>query len=110
MEQTQIETLETLQKISRPHINLRISSSGEVDIKGDIRSDDLQAILDSSHLRNKLYLKHQKQLDRESNLMVCYIGLVFSTLVALTCFCLLNQSPKSQNYQSSGVPNHVVNG
>jgi hypothetical protein len=110
MEETQIETLKPLQKISRPHINLRISNSGEVDIKGDIRSDDLQAILDSSHLRNKLFLEHQKQLDHESNLMVCYIGLVFSTLVALTCFCLFNQSPKSHTYQSLGVINHVVNG
>jgi hypothetical protein len=110
MEETQIETLKPLQKISPPQFNLRISNTGEIDLRGDIKGEDLQAILDSSHLRNKLYLKHQKQLDRESNLMVCYIGLVFSTLVALTCFCLLNQSPKSQNYQSSGVPNHVVNG
>ncbi len=110
MEETQLETLKPLQKISRPHINLRISNSGEVDIKGDIRSDDLQAILDSSHLRNKLYLDHQKQLDHESNLMAIYIGLIFSSLIALTCFCLLNQSPKSHTYQSLGAINHVVNG
>jgi len=110
MEQTQVETLKPLQKISPPQFNLRISNTGEIDLRGDIKGEDLQAILDSSHLRNKLYLKHQKQLDRESNLMVCYIGLVFSTLVALTCFCLLNQSPKSQNYQTSVDPNNVVNG
>jgi hypothetical protein len=107
MEETQIKVIDPLQKISRPQFNLRISNSGEVDIKGDIRSDDLQAILDISHLRNKLYLKHQKQLDHESNLMVIYIGLVFSTLVALTCFCLLNQSPKNHTYQSLGAINYV---
>ena len=110
MEETQIETQLQLQKISRPQFNLRISNSGEVDIKGDIRSDDLQAILDISHLRNKLYLKHQKQLDRESNLTVCYIGLIFSTLVGLIAFCLLNQSPKSHTYQSLGAINYVHHG
>ena len=110
MEETQLNTLEALQKISRPHINLRISNSGEIDLQGDIKGEDLQSILDSSHLRNKLYLDHQKQLDRESNLMVCYIGLVFSTLVALTCFCLLNQSPKPHTYQSLGVSIYVHNG
>jgi hypothetical protein len=110
MEETQIETLEALQKISPPQFSLRISSSGEVDLRGDIKSDDLQVILDSSHLRNKLFLKHQKQLDRESNLTVCYIGLIFSTLVGLTCFCLFNQSPKSHTYQSLGVSNYAHNG
>ena len=111
MEEAQIEKHEILQKISAPQFNLRISSTGEVDIKGDIKSDDLQAILDSSHLRNKLYLKHQKQLDRESNLTVCYIGLIFSTLVGLIAFCLLNQSPKYPTYQQSlGVSNYVDHG
>jgi hypothetical protein len=110
MEQTQVETLKPLQKISPPQFNLRISNSGEVDIKGDIKGEDLQVILDSSHLRNKLYLEHQKQLDHESNLMVIYIGLIFSTLVGLTCFCAMNQSQKPHTYQSSGVSNYVVNG
>jgi hypothetical protein len=110
MEETQLNTLEALQKISRPHINLRISNSGEIDLRGDIDSEDLQSILDSSHLRNKLYLDHQKQLDRDSNLMAIYIGLVFSSLIALTCFCLLNQSPKNHTYQSLGAINYVVNG
>ena len=109
MEEAQIEKHEILQKISAPQFNLRISSTGEVDIKGDIKSEDLQAILDISHLRSKLYLKHQKHLDHESNLVVIYIGLVFSTLIGLTCFCLFNQSPKNQNYQS-GVINYVHNG
>lgn len=110
MEEAQIKVIEPLQKISPQQLNLRISNQGEIDIKGDIKSDDLQVILDSSSLRTKLYLEHQRQLDRESNLMVVYIGLVFSTLVGLTCFCLFNQSPKSQNYQSLGVPSYVANG
>jgi hypothetical protein len=88
MEETQIKTLETLQKISPPQFNLRISNQGEVDVRGDVKSDDLQAILDISHLRNKLYLDHQKHLDHESNLMIIYIGLIFSSLIGLTCFCL----------------------
>jgi hypothetical protein len=110
MEQTQLETLEALQKISPPQFNLRISNSGEIDLRGDIKGEDLQAILDSSHLRNKLYLDHQKQLDHESNLAACYIGVIFSSLIGLTCFCLLNQSPKSQNYQSLGVSSNVYYG
>ncbi len=110
MEKTQVKTLEPLHKISPPQLNLRISNTGEIDLRGDIRSDDLQAILDSSHLRNKLYLEHQKHLDHESNLMVIYIGLIFSILVGLTCFCLLNQSPKTHTYQSLGVSNHVYYG
>lgn len=108
MEQTPIETQEIIQKIS-PQFNLRISNTGEVVIKGDIKGEDLQAILDSSHLKNKLYLEHQRQLDHESNLMVCYIGLIFSSLIGLTCFCLFNQSPKPHN-QSLGVPSYVHNG
>jgi hypothetical protein len=110
MEETQVETLKPLQKISRPQFDLRISSTGEIALRGDIDSEDLQSILDSSHLRNKLYLDHQKQLDHESNLMVIYIGLVFSTLVGLTCFCAMNQSQKPHTYQSLGVINHVHNG
>lgn len=105
----QIKALETPQKIS-PQFNLKISNTGEIDIKGDIKSDDLQAILDSSHLRSKLYLEHQKHLDHESNLMVVYIGLVFLALIALACFCLFNQSPKPHTYQSLGVSNYVANG
>jgi hypothetical protein len=110
MEEPQIKTLETLQKISPKQFKLRISNQGEIDLRGDIKSDDLQAILDSSHLRNKLYLEHQKQLDHESNLMIVYIGLVFSSLIGLTCFCLFNQSPKTHTYQSLGVPSYVDHG
>jgi hypothetical protein len=110
MEETQIKTLEPLQKISPTQFKLRISNQGEIDIKGDIKSDDLQAILDSSHLRNKMFLEHQKHLDHESNLMIVYIGLVFSTLVGLTCFCLFNQSSKNHTYQSLGVPSYVDHG
>ena len=109
MEEAQIKTLEPLQKIS-PQFNLKISNTGEIALQGDILSDDLQAILDSSHLRNKLYLDHQKQLDHESNLMVVYIGLIFSTLVGLACFCLFNQSPQPHTYQSLGVSNYVDHG
>ena len=114
MEELQLKTLEPLQKISRPSLNLRISNQGEIDLQGDVASEDLQAILDSSYLRNSLYLEHQKQLDRESNLMVLYIGLIFSSLIGLISFCALNQSPKYQNYrtyqQSLGVQNHEFNG
>ena len=110
MEQTQIEAQEILQKISAPQFNLRISNTGEIDLQGDIKSEDLQSILDSSHLRNKLYLEHQKHLDHESNLMACYIGLIFSSLIGLTCFCLLNQSPKNHTYQSSGISSYVYHG
>jgi hypothetical protein len=110
MEQTQIETQEILQKIS-PQFNLKISNQGELDIKikGDIKGEDLQAILDSSHIRNKMFLEHQKHLERETNLMVIYIGLIFSSLIGLTCFCLFNQSPRTNTYQL-GVISYVHNG
>ena len=114
MEELQLKTLEPLHKISRPQFNLKLSKQGEIDLQGDINSDDLQAILDSSYLRNSLYLEHQKQLDRESNLMVVYIGLIFSSLIGLMCFCALNQSPKYQNYRtyqhSYRIENHEFNG
>ena len=110
MEETQIATQEILHKISRPPLNLRISNQGEIDIKGDINSTDLQIILDASYLKTNLYLEHQKQLDRESNLMVLYIGLIFSGLIGLIAFCFFNQSPKYQNYrtyqQSYRIENH----
>jgi len=110
MEETQIKTLETLQKISPPQFKLKISNTGEIDLRGDIKGEDLQAILDSSYLRNSLHLEHQKQLDHESNLISIYIGLVLSTLIGLTCFCLFNQSPKNHTYQSLGVPSYVDHG
>ena len=114
MAETQLEVQEIIHKISRPQFNLKVSNQGEIDVQGDIASEDLQAILDSSYLRNSLYLEHQKELDRESNLMVIYIGLVFSTLVGLICFCALNQSPKYQNYRtyqhSYRIENHEFNG
>ena len=111
MAESQIEVQEILHKISHPQFNLKISNQGEIDIQGDINSDDLQAILDSSYLRNSLYLEHQKRLDRESNLMVIYIGLIFSTLVGLICFCALNTNQKYSTYQQSlGVKNYEFNG
>ena len=114
MAETQLEVQEIIHKISRPQFNLKVSNQGEIDLQGDIASEDLQAILDSSYLRNTLYLEHQKQLDRESNLMVIYIGLIFSTLIGLICFCALNQSSKYQNYHtyqhSYRIENHEFNG
>ena len=106
MEEIQVQ--ETLQKMS-PKLNLRISNKGEVDLQGVVNSTDLQNILDNSHLRNKLYLEYQKQIDRESNLMVIYIGLVFSSVIGLICFCAMNQS-KTTYQQSLGVQNYVHNG
>ena len=111
MEETQLATQEILQKISRPPLNLRISNQGDIALQGDIDSTDLQTILDASYLKSSLYLEHQKQLDRESNLMVMYIGLIFSTLVGLICFCALNTNQKYPTYQQSlGIKNHEFNG
>ena len=104
----EIQVHETLQKMS-PKLNLRISNQGEVDLQGVVNSTDLQNIIDNSHLRNKLYLEYQKQIDRESNLMVIYIGLVFSSVIGLICFCAMNQS-KTTYQQSLGVQNYVHNG
>jgi hypothetical protein len=110
MEESQIATQEILHKISRPPLNLRISNHGDIALQGDINSDDLQTILDASYLRNSLYLEHQKQLDRESNLMVLYIGLIFSSLIGLIAFCFFNQSPKYPTQHSYRIENHECNG
>ena len=111
MEESQIVTQEILHKISHPQFNLKISNQGDIALQGDIDSTDLQTILDASYLKTNLYLEHQKQLDRESNLMVCYIGLIFSTLIGLICFCALNTNQKYPTYQQSlGVQNHEFNG
>ena len=111
MEEPQLKTLELLQKISRPPLTLKISNQGELDLQGDINSDDLQTILDASYLKTNLYLEHQKQLDRESNLMVIYIGLIFSSLIGLICFCALNTNQKYRTYQhSQRIQNHEFNG
>ena len=87
---------EIINKISPLPLSLKISNTGNIDVKGDVKGDDLQTILDISHLRYQLYLNHQRQLDRENNLTVIYIGFIFSFLVALAVFCVFNQSPKFQ--------------
>jgi hypothetical protein len=102
---------ELLQKISPLTLSLKISNTGELDVKGDIPTDELQPILDNSFLRYQLYLKHQKELEKENNLTVLYIGFIFSFLLGLAVFCAFNQSPKSNNFQQSlEVTTHGYNG
>lgn len=111
MEENTPQLTEIIHKISPLPLSLRISNTGEVDVKGDIPSEELQPILDNSFLRYQLYLNHQKELERENNLTAIYIGCIFSFLVALAVFCAFNQSPKSQNFQQSlEVTNHGING
>jgi hypothetical protein len=101
MAENQHQLTETIHKISPIPLTLKISNQGEIDVKGDIATEDLQPILDNSFLRYQLYLNHQKELDRENNLTAIYIGCIFSFLIALAVFCAFNQTPKNQNFQQS---------
>ena len=89
--------LQTKLKVSRqiPQFSLDISSQGDLKVSGDTVPEQLQAILDSSHLRVSLYQKHQEYLQREADRTALYIGFIFSGLIGLSIFCLFNQSPKN---------------
>lgn len=103
-------TRELIHKTSPIPLSLKISNTGEIDVKGDIKNDDLQPILDNSFLRYQLYLNHQKELERENNLTAIYIGCIFSFLIAISVFCAFNQVPKNQNFQQSlEATNHGYN-
>ena len=90
-------TQEILNKISPLPLTLEISDNGNLKLNGDINSDDLQPILDNSFLRYQLYLNHQKNLERENNLISVYIGLIFSFLIGLSVFCCLNLQSQTQS-------------
>jgi hypothetical protein len=105
MENQEIRIQENIQMISN-QLRLKISNRGEIDLQGEIKSDDLQNILDAAHLKNQIYLNHQQYLDRENNLMVLYIGLIFTILIGLISYCLMNQIPKNQIQQSLGATHY----
>jgi hypothetical protein len=88
--------------------NLRISNQGEVSLSGNLKTDELQMILDDSQIKSKNYLEYQKYIDSELNKSSIIIGLIFSSLIGLIAFCFFNQSPKIQKLHSLGV-SYVVN-
>lgn len=110
MAENHTHTQELIQKISPIPLKLEISDKGNLSVNGDIKTDDLQPILDSSYLRYQLYLNHQKEMVRESNLTAIYIGCIFSTLIGIAVFCAFNQTPKNQNFQQSLEVNYGING
>jgi hypothetical protein len=106
MEESQIQIKEKLQMIDSQTSNisnLRITNQGDVSLSGNLKTDELQMILDDSQTKSKNYLEYQKYIDSEMNKSSIIIGLIFSSLIGLIAFCFFNQSPKSQNYQSLGV-------
>jgi hypothetical protein len=88
--------------------NLRISNQGEVTLSGNLKTDELQMILDDSQIKSKNYLEYQKYIDSEMNKSSIILGLIFSSLIGLIAFCFFNQSPKIQKSHSLGV-SYVVN-
>lgn len=102
MEETQLQTnLKTL-----PQFSLNLSREGAIQVTGDIQPTELQAILDSSHLRANLYQKHQEYLQREADRTALYIGFIFAGMIGLTVFCLFNTAPK-QAIITQGVTQNV---
>jgi hypothetical protein len=111
MEQSQIQIKEKLQMIDSQTSNisnLRISNRGEVSLSGNLKTDELQMILDDSQIKSKNYLEYQKYIDSELNKSSIIIGLIFSSLIGLIAFCFFNQSQKIQKLHSLGV-SYVVN-
>lgn len=89
-----------LQHKFKTALNLRLSDTGEINLKGDIKPEELQSILDCSQLRLKICQEHEQRLNRENNLAAIYIGLIISSVLGLSIFCLFNQSPKVQPQSS----------
>lgn len=89
-----MEEVNQKQKITPISFNLNLSERGELQLKGDIKPEDIQPILDASHLRYSLYLEHQAQLSKEADKTAICIGLIFSSLIGLAVFCLFNLSIK----------------
>ena len=90
-------TQEILNKISPLPLTLEISDNGNLKLNGDINSDDLQPILDNSFLRYQIFLNHQKNLERENNLISIYIGIIFSVLFGLSIYCCFNLQSQTQS-------------
>jgi len=89
-------TNQKLHQKSRIPLNLRLSDTGNLHVQGDIKPEDLQSILDCSQLRLKICQEHEQRLNRENNLAAIYIGLIISSVLGLSIFCLFNQAPKIQ--------------
>lgn len=101
MEEITSQQTEIIDKISPIPLSLKISSTGEVNVTGDLLTEDLQPILDNSQIKYQLYLNHQRELVRESNLTSLYIGCIFSAMIGIAVFCCFNQASKNQNLQQS---------
>jgi hypothetical protein len=95
-----IPTTQKLQQKLKIPFSLRLSDTGEINLKGDIKPEHLQAVLDASQLRLKICQEHEERLNRENNLAAIYIGFIVSSLLGLSIFCLFNQSPKVQTQSS----------
>jgi hypothetical protein len=109
MEEITPQLTQIIDKISPIPLSLKISNTGEVNVTGDWLTEDLQPILDNSYLKYQLYLKHQKELVRESNLTSLCIGGIFSALIGIAVFCCFNQAPKNLQ-QSLQVQNYGTHG
>ena len=104
MEVTEIkEKLQMIESQTLNISNLRISSQGDLNLSGKIKTDELQMILDDSLVKSRNYLEYQKYIDSEMNKSSIIIGLIFSSLIGLIVFCLFNQSKSIPSNQSLGV-------
>jgi hypothetical protein len=79
--------------VIHPQPQLNISEQGNLHIEGDIDAIDLQAILDTSIIKQRLYLEHQRRLQSESDRCAVIIGCIFAGFIGLSVFCLFNQKP-----------------
>lgn len=80
-----MDELTTQYKIQN-QIDLKLSNNGHVQVKGDVSNEQLQAILDSSLLRSRIYQESQLKIEQENKQASLLIGCYFSLIVGLIVF------------------------
>jgi len=88
-ESTKIKSFPTTQ------LSLNLSEKGEVKIQGSITSNQLQSILDASHLRANIYQTHQARLSKEADKTAIAIGIYLSFFIGLMVFLGFNLKPQT---------------
>lgn len=82
------------QQITPTQLSLNLSEKGEIKIQGSITSNQLQSILDASHLRANIYQTHQARLSKEADKTAIAIGVYISLFIGLMVFLGFNLKPQ----------------
>lgn len=103
-----MDDLNQLQQIKiQKQLDLKLSSNGQVQVKGEVTNEQLQAILDSSLLRSRIYqesqLKIEKEVKESSILIGCYFSLIVGLIVFLGTAEIKNQLTPKHSQITTGV-------